>query len=149
MESYKENERVIVTLQSEVSLLRRGIGEEGAGRKQAEAKTEQLQETVRKLTSTQDSMKAEMESTLNDLRRVTRERDAAIQEVVAANKQSRSGADVERIAASKHLLQKALMEQVRQGQSRITSSKYPLNRRFASRSLVRPRASSNVSATSA
>ncbi|GMH87663.1 hypothetical protein TrST_g3084 [Triparma strigata] len=112
MECYDSNERTIISLQSEVSLLRRGIGEESASRKVAEGRAEQLEETVQKLNGVQADMKAEMEATLSDLRRLTRERDAAIQEVVESQKFDRNKGEIERLATSKHLLQKALMEQL-------------------------------------
>ena len=103
-------------LEREAELLRRGMGDEAAARRGAEERAGGAEARCSAVEQRERAMKEEMERTLDGLERMTRERDAALAEVVSLSSVAlRSGVDrneIERLATSKHLLQKALMEQL-------------------------------------
>ena len=121
--AHDASQSLVKSLQSDLSLLRRGLGEESRQRKDAEEKCSQLSKQVEHTKSLESKMRKEMETSLDDLRRVTRERDAAIQEVVRLGKAAVESSEIEGFASSKQLLQKALVEQLSSAKSQLAKER--------------------------
>jgi len=112
----EENGRLLENLLRDVELIRRGLGEESKGRQEAEKHGADMMQQCAAMEQRERLMKDEMERTLDAMQKITRERDAAIQEVISQNSATTTNmvdrGEIERLATSKQLLQKALMEQL-------------------------------------
>jgi hypothetical protein len=120
----EENGRMLADLQRDVELLRRGLGDEARAKQNAEELAREATGRCANFEGRERKMKEEMEQTLDALQRMTRERDAALQEVISLNSDATSSfvdrGEIERLATSKQLLQKALMEQLGNCKGQLT-----------------------------